>query len=128
MNKTKANLVIDGIMFLIVMALTGTGYIRKYILLSGSSSRMLYGKKLHMTFLGINRDGWAEIHLFLGYILIGLVILHLVLHWKQIKSIYNKLIPNPTVRQIVTILFIIISLLLLLFPFLLQPAIIKITP
>lgn len=128
MNKAKVNLIIDGLMFLLVMALTGTGYIRKYILLSGSASRALYGQKLHMNFLGINRDGWAEIHLFLGYILIGLVFLHIILHWKQIKSIYNKLIPNPNVRKIVTVLFIIISILLLILPFILQPTIIKIRP
>lgn len=128
MNKAKVNLIIDGIMFLLIMALTGTGYIRKYILLSGSTSRRLYGEKLHMTFLGINREGWSEIHLILGYILIGLVFLHIILHWKQIKSIYNKLIPNPNVRKIVTAFFIVTSILLLLLPFILQPTIIKITP
>ena len=39
MSKAKTNLIIDGFMFLVMMALVGTGYVRKYVLLSGSASR-----------------------------------------------------------------------------------------
>lgn len=45
MSKSKTNLIIDGLLFLGMMFLAGTGYVRKYILLSGSASRAVYGQK-----------------------------------------------------------------------------------
>ena len=69
MRKTRINLIIDGVLFLGMMALTGTGFVRKYVLLSGSASRAVYGRKTEMILLGIDRDGWAQIHLYLGYFL-----------------------------------------------------------
>ncbi|HOQ10445.1 MAG TPA: DUF4405 domain-containing protein [Syntrophomonadaceae bacterium] len=125
MSKAKTNLVIDGIMFLTVMALLGTGYVRKYVLLSGSASRQLYGTKVHMYLLGINRDGWATIHLYLGYFLLALVLLHIVVHWKQVKAIFKNLIPHPKWRPLFIFLFISLSLFLALFPFLITPTLWK---
>lgn len=121
MTKARTNFIIDGVMFLGMMALTGTGFVRKYILLSGSASKAAYGRKTEMALLGIDRDGWAQIHLYLGYFLLALLLLHIVLHWKQILSIYHKWIPNSNKRLLVTVLFIAISLFLILFPFILQP-------
>jgi hypothetical protein len=122
MIKSRKNLLIDGIMFLLMMALAGTGFVRKYILLSGSESKMAYGFKVHMTLMGINRDGWAQIHLYLGFLLLALLLLHIILHWKQIMAVYRKWIPDNAARLLIMILFIAVSLILLLFPFLVQPA------
>ena len=47
-NKSKTNFIIDVIMFLGMMFLTGTGYVRKYILLGGSASREAFGQKMDM--------------------------------------------------------------------------------
>lgn len=121
MPKAKTNLIIDGVMFLVMMALMGTGFVRKYVLLSGSASRQLYGSKVHMYLWGISRDGWATIHLYLGYLLLALLLLHIVLHWKQVTSIFNKLVPYSKLRLVIIILFISVSLLLALFPFLITP-------
>ena len=72
MPKAKTNLIIDGIMFLVMMSLAGTGYVRKYILLSGSASRQLYGTKVHMYLWGINRGDHSSIlRLFTAGIIIG---------------------------------------------------------
>jgi len=121
MSKAKTNLIIDGVMFLVMMALVGTGYLRKYILLSGSASRQLYGTKVHMYLWGISRDGWATIHLYLGYLLLALLLLHIFRHWKQVTSIFNKLVPHSKWRLVIIILFISASLFLALFPFLITP-------
>lgn len=123
MAKARTNFIIDGIMFLGMMALAGTGFVRKYILLSGSASKMVYGYKTHMTLMGIDRDGWAQIHLYLGYFLLALLLLHIILHWKQIIAVYRRWIPDAGKRLLVTVLFIFVSLLLLLFPFILHPVI-----
>jgi len=123
MSKARTNFIIDGVLFLGMMALTGTGFVRKYVLLSGSASRAVYGRKTEMMLLGIDRDGWALIHLYLGYFLLALVVLHIFLHWKQVLSIYRKWIPNDSKRLLLTVLFIVISLFLIIFPFILQPVI-----
>ena len=52
MSKAKTNLIIDGFMFLVMMALVGTGYVRKYVLLR-VGFRQLYGTKVHMYLWGL---------------------------------------------------------------------------
>lgn len=125
MPKAKTNLMIDGVMFLVMMALLGTGFVRKYVLLSGSASRQLYGTKVHMYLWGINRDGWATIHLYLGYLLLALLLLHIVLHWKQVTSIFKKMVPYPKWRLVIIVLFTSLSIFLALFPFMITPTVWK---
>ena len=114
---------IDGVMFWGMMALAGTGFVRKYVLLSGSASRAVYGRKLGMTLLGITRDGWSQIHLYLGYGVLALLALHIILHWKQIVTIYSKWIADSKQRLLISIIFVALSFFLLVFPFLLKPSI-----
>jgi len=124
MVKAKTNFIIDGIMFLGMMALVGTGWVRKYVLLSGSASRAAYGSKTEMTLLGLSRDDWAVIHLYMGYFLLALLFLHIVFHWKQILLIYRKWIPDQKLRMLITGIFVLVSLFFLLFPFILHPVIV----
>jgi len=123
-EQSKTNLIIDGLLFLGMMFLTGTGYVRKYILLSGSASREAFGKKVDMLMLGINRDGWSIVHLYSAYFILFLLLLHIVLHWKQITVMYKQLIDNGILRLVILAAFIIISLFLAAFPFILEPSMI----
>ncbi len=120
-TKSKSNFIIDAVMFLCMMALTGTGFLRKYILLGGRASRETYGAKLDMYMLGFNRDDWGTIHLYLGYFLLALLVLHIVLHWKQIKIMFRQLISGDSMRLIITVVFLLISIFLVIFPFVLSP-------
>ncbi|HPT70050.1 MAG TPA: DUF4405 domain-containing protein [Syntrophomonas sp.] len=121
MNKSRLNFVIDAVMLLGIMALAGTGFVRKYILLSGSASKAAFGRKVDMLLLGINRDDWAVIHLYLGYFLLFLLFWHIYLHWKQIVAIYRKWVPNQHIRLVITIVFVLLGLVFLLFPFFIKP-------
>lgn len=123
MNKTSKKLLIDCVMFLLMMALAGTGLVRKYILLSGANSKMTYGYKVHMTLMGINRDGWGDIHLYLGFILLGLLLVHIVQHFKQMNTIFRRWFADDSARFLIAVVFIVLSLILLLFPFIVKPAI-----
>ncbi len=120
-TKSKSNFIIDAVMFLCMMALTGTGFLRKYILLGGRASRETYGAKLDMYMLGFNRDDWGTIHLYMGYFLLALLVLHIVLHWKQIKIMFRQLISGDSMRLIITVVFLLISIFLVIFPFVLSP-------
>ncbi|MBC7086618.1 MAG: DUF4405 domain-containing protein [Methanomethylovorans sp.] len=124
MNKTKANFIIDGLLFLGMMFLTGSGLVQKYILLSGSASRQVFGKKVDMLMLGFNRDDWSTIHLYFGYFMLFLLLLHIVLHWKQIKVMYKQLINNSALRTVIMVAFMIASIILVVFPFIIAPSII----
>lgn len=124
MNKSKSNFIIDGLLFLGMMFLLGTGYVRKYILLGGSASREVYGRKMDMFMMGYGRDDWSTIHLYTGYFMLFLLLLHIVLHWKQIGIMYKQLISNSGLRTIIMIIFIVISVFLAVFPFFIEPSMI----
>lgn len=110
-------------MFLTMMALTGTGFLNRYVLLSGQAGRAVYGQKVEMGMLGMSKHTWEDIHLYLGVLLLGLLVLHIVLHWQQIVALYRRLIPVNKERQPVLVIFVIISILLALFPFILSPTV-----
>lgn len=116
-GKTKANFIIDVVMFLIMMLLTGTGFLRKYVLLSGQQSRAIYGRKVEQIFLGFTRDDWSDIHLYLGYLLLALLVLHIVLHWSTIKTMYRQLIGSSGIRLALAVVFVLASLVFAFFPF-----------
>ncbi len=61
-----------------------------------------------------------EAHEILGVILVISVITHLVLHRKQIKILYNHLIPNPRTQIIGIILFLLVTASLFTLPFVLS--------
>ena len=124
MNKSQSNFIIDGLLFLGMMFLVGTGYVRKYILLGGSASRQVYGRKMDMFMMGYSRDDWSTIHLYTGYFMLFLLFLHIVLHWKQIGVMYKQLITNSGLRTITMIIFIVISVFLAIFPFFIEPSMI----
>lgn len=121
--RAKQNFVIDAIMFLNMMALTGTGFLTRYVLLSGQAARSVYGQKVQMSMLGLGKETWKDIHLYLGLLLLGLLVLHIMLHWKQIVALYRRFIEADKMRQIILVVFIIVSILLVTFPFIFSPTI-----
>lgn len=123
-TKTQQNFIIDAIMFLIMMALAGTGFLTRYVLLSGQAGKAVFGQKVEMSMLGIGKETWHDIHLYLGFLLLFLLVLHIVLHWKQITILYGRFIQADKLRHAVLALFILLSILLVIFPFILSPTIV----
>jgi hypothetical protein len=121
MNRTKLNFVIDALMFLTLMAIAGLGFLMKYVLPPGRDVMAKYGRNLELTWLGWDRHDWGSIHLYLAFTLLGLLVIHLILHWSMIVGLYARLISNPRLRTRVALAFLIISLLLIYFPFLITP-------
>ena len=117
MKKSKLNLVIDILLLILMTAIAGIGLIMKYRLLSGHEKWEKYGANLDTTLLGLDRHEWGEIHLILGFILIGLLVLHIWLHWNMIICIYKKLIKNKNSRIFVTVILCFLVLFFLLAPF-----------
>ena len=91
MDKSKANLIIDALLFLCVMAITGIGLLMKYVLLPGKETTAIYGRKVDLFLFGMDRHAWGRIHLILAFVFLGLLTLHVVLHWNMIRYIADSL-------------------------------------
>jgi hypothetical protein len=121
MDKGKLNFVIDSLMFLCLMAMAGLGFLMYYILPPGRRVWQKYGSNLNLTWLGWDRHDWGDIHLYLAFLLLGLLTLHIILHWSLIVGLCARLLPDPKLRRRVALAFMVIALLLLYFPFLITP-------
>ena len=112
-------------MFICMAAITGIGFLMKYTLISGQESWIVYGEKVDLYFFGMDRHEWGSIHLIIGFVLLGLIALHVILHWKMIICMYNRMFQGKLVKRIIAILFIAICALLIIFPFMIKPDVIK---
>ena len=119
-HKSKINFIIDTIMFIVMMAIGGIGLLMKFILVPGSERWEIYGSNVDLFLWGWDRHEWGSVHLILGYILLGLLVLHIVFHWNQIKSMYRNLIPKKSLRVFLTFLFVVVSILFFLFAFIID--------
>jgi hypothetical protein len=120
-DKPKINFVIDALMFLCLMAMAGLGFLMKYVLVPGRVAQAKYGRPVQLTWLGWDRHDWGDLHLYLAFALLGILVIHLILHWKMILGLYARLIPDPRRRTRIAFAFLIITVLLLCFPFLISP-------
>ncbi|NUO07558.1 MAG: DUF4405 domain-containing protein [Candidatus Brocadia sp.] len=123
MDKSRVNLVIDALMFLCVMAMTGIGFLMKFILLPGKDTWAVYGRKVELFLFGMDRHQWGTIHLITAFVFLGFLALHIILHWKMIWSIYGRLIGGGVARRIIVTIFVVVSVFFVVFPFVVKPEI-----
>jgi peptidoglycan biosynthesis protein MviN/MurJ (putative lipid II flippase) len=121
MTKSKLNLIIDAVLLLAMAAMTGIGVLMKYVLIPGYARWVTYGRNVELFFWGLDRHEWGTIHFVIGLVLIAGIVLHVVLHWEQVVAVYCKLIPDPLLRLMITVILICITVLLLAFPALVKP-------
>lgn len=121
MNKAKLNFFIDALMFLGIMAIAGLGFLMKYVLLPGRESTVKYGRRVELSFLGLDRHDWGAIHLYLGFFLLVLLALHIVLHWHMIPGLFARMIANARARWKIALVYAVVAAIFLLFPFFITP-------
>ncbi|MFA5112095.1 MAG: DUF4405 domain-containing protein [Desulfobaccales bacterium] len=121
MDRPKLNFIIDALMFLCIMAMAGLGFLMKYRLPPGRDVAARYGRNLYLSWLGWDRHDWGDVHLYLALALLALLTLHLILHWHLIPGLFARLVPDPRLRHRIAMAFVILSLLLIYFPFLITP-------
>ncbi len=121
MDKLKLNFIISALMFLCLMAMAGLGFLMKFVLLPGRKAMVQYGRPVELTYLGWDRHDWGDLHSYLAFALIVLLALHLILHWKKLLGLYERLIPSPRMRTRLAFGFLLICVLLAYFPFLITP-------
>ncbi len=121
MAKSKANFVIDALLFLGLMAITGVGGLIKYVLPPGRELAARHGRGAWLTFLGWDRHDWGVLHLVVGCVFLALLGLHIALHWKVLTCLLRRFARGRSVRLLAVSGFALTSLLLLGFPLVAQP-------
>jgi hypothetical protein len=127
-EKSKLNFVVDALMFVFMMALAGIGFLMKFDLLPGKERWLQYGRNVDLFWLGLDRHEWGTIHLVIGCILLGLLLLHIILHLRWIFNICERVLINRTMRILLAAFFIIISFSMILFSFIITPHVEKVGP
>jgi len=82
MKRAPLNLVIDAVAAALLVGMLATGYVIRYPLPRGSH-RVL-------TLWGMHRHQWGEIHFWLSTGLLGLLLVHLALHWTWVMSMVKR--------------------------------------
>jgi hypothetical protein len=121
MDKTKWNFVIECLMFLLLSALVGLGLLMRYVLIPARERWAKYGRNVELTLCGWDRHDWGALHFYLALILLGLLVLHIYLHWQMIVAMFRRLVAAPRTRTIMLWIFVLLCLLLIFFPFLVSP-------
>lgn len=114
---TKFNFIIDILLFLVMAAIGGIGLLLKYRLVSGEERWDIYGSNPELYIWGIDRHLWGDIHLYLGYFFFVLLFFHILLHWRQIKGIFQLMFPVRIWQVVLVPGLVIISVFLLFFGF-----------
>jgi hypothetical protein len=106
--KPKINFTVDALMFLCMAAIGGIGLLMKYVLIAGKDRWIVYGRNVDLQLFGLDRHEWGSIHLLIGYVLLGLLIVHIVLHWKAILCLSRCTIKRSLVRRVGGLMFVLI--------------------
>lgn len=120
-DRSKLNMSIDILMLIVLMAMAGIGFLIKYVLVSGEKRNAMYGENVNLEFLGLDRHEWGTIHLIVSIFFLVLIILHVVLHWKMILCVLKRMIPRKSARFAFVGFVLALSLLLIIFAFIIQP-------
>ncbi|MFN3531211.1 MAG: DUF4405 domain-containing protein [Candidatus Brocadia sp.] len=81
----------------------------------------MYGRKVELFLFGMDRHQWGTIHLIIAFVFLGLLALHILLHWKMILSFYGRLIGSKVSRRIIATIIVVVSMFLVVFPLVVKP-------
>jgi hypothetical protein len=112
MKRLIDNLVIDLTAGALMIAMAATGYILRFPLPPGSNKSL--------SLWGLTRHQWGDVHFWISLALLGILFIHVVLHWQWIvvsmrrKLRAAKVAPGPAwVSGLMT--FVVIGAMLVLF-------------
>ncbi len=121
--KIKTNFIVDVLMFLCLAAMTGMGLMMKYVLIPGQDRWVVYGKNVELYVFNLDRHQWGTVHLTVSLCMLGLLAIHIILHWKAVINQFKSWFANKSIRRILAVVFIIICFILVYFPTKIKPRI-----
>lgn len=78
MRRSRLNVAVDAIAFAGFVFLTASGVVMRFLLPPGSGHRM--------GIWGLNRHDWGSLHYWTAVVLLSVLSVHVLLHWKWIVS------------------------------------------
>jgi hypothetical protein len=101
MNRLKTNIIIDILMLVSFAAMSFSGFVLQM-------RRVFFANR--SPFMGMSRHTWSDIHLWSAIVVLVLLVLHLVLHWKAVAGFFKKSIASPAVRYAVYLQLVVLAL------------------
>jgi hypothetical protein len=119
--REKLNLIIDLLLTVALVFIAGIGFLIKYTLPPGREKFLKYGNNKELYFLGWDRHQWGSIHLAIAFVMLGLLVLHIILHWKTILCLLRKAVPPVWLRRSLWGTLGVLCFFLFLFAFFISP-------
>ena len=94
MTKAIKYWILAIIMGVLGLAEAITGFVLWLGFPEGGGGGRLHGGISNLTYWGITKHTWIEIHDWVAVALVAIVVLHIVLHWKWIVRVGRNLIDN----------------------------------
>ena len=110
-NTLKTNIIIDLAMFLSMVVVSISGIVIKIIAPLRKFAQEEWVRELAKSLVVGGRQLWKDIHLWSGVVLLVLLVVHIVLHWRVIDSFFSKHIRSGALRK--TLYGVLLLLLLL---------------
>ncbi len=127
-DKSKLNLGIDVMLFLLMLLVAGIGLLIKYVLVPGAQRNELYGSDVELELFGLARHDWGRIHFIASLVFMALLILHILFHWKMVVCIFKRMVPNKPLRMVASWLLAFATIFFIAFPLLVKPEIVEREP
>lgn len=118
MNRIRLNFLVDVTAFVLAILLASTGFVLKFMLPAGSGRLIgeVVGRHTGnrpVAFLwGMTRHDWGEVHFCIAIALMGILCIHLLLHWRWIIGVIGNQ-PTPE-RSRIRLAFGVLALLILI--------------
>lgn len=99
------NIVVDMLLFVAMFLVSVSGFLLKFVLHRGTGIS---------TFLGLARRVWRDIHIWASIVLVVLLVVHLVQHWRTIDACVCKYLPNRVARVVLYVVLIVMLAVMVL--------------
>ena len=98
MRKSTLNFIVDLVSLLAMVGMIATGLLLKYVLPPGSGHA---GKVVW----GLGRHDWGDVHFYLSVAILGLMLVHVALHWAWVCTMTRKLFTagRPEEKKLSTV-------------------------
>jgi phosphotransferase system glucose/maltose/N-acetylglucosamine-specific IIC component len=93
MKRNTLNLTVDLLSLVVLLALACTGLIMAFVLPPGSGGRG------GLALWGMGRHDWGEVHLVLALALIGLLLVHVPLHWSWVCCTVRRVLSGRAAQR-----------------------------
>ncbi len=120
MKKTSLFLLVDMLMFIFLALMSGLGLMIKYVLVPGSKRWDIYSRNVDLSFLGLDRHGWGTVHFIFAIIFVGLLVLHIILHWKCLVNYLCRILKTKALANFLILMFATVLFFLVIFPFIIE--------